>query len=105
MWNGGVGWSVVVVVELLEAVLGFLTDHVGYAVPVGAVALIIGGIWYGRELSSILIGAARWLRIASVVGGGLLLAGVAGVATGALSLDSGVVAQLLELLGSVAEGL
>ncbi|WP_276260577.1 hypothetical protein [Haloglomus litoreum] len=95
-----------VVVELLEAAVGFLFDQFGIGgVSVGAVALLLAGLWYSRELSSLLIGGARWLRIGSVVAGVLAIGAVAGIATGALSLDSGVVAQLLELLGSLAGGL
>ncbi|WP_276258132.1 hypothetical protein [Haloglomus litoreum] len=93
--------------ELVEAVLGFLAEHVGVelGVSISALALVIVGIWYGRELSTLLVGAARWVRIGSVVVGVVALVVIGGVTTGALSLDSGVVAQLLELLGSVAEGL
>lgn len=95
-----------VIVELLEAAVNFVFEQVGVTgVSVGAVALLLAAIWYGRELSGVLVGAARWLRIGSVVVGVLAIAAVAGIATGALSLDSGVVAQLLELLGSLADGL
>jgi hypothetical protein len=95
-----------VIVELLEAALSFLFDQFGVGgVSVGAVALIIGGIWYGHELSGILVGLARWLKIGSVLIGGLAALAVVGLATGAISLDSGVLAQLMELLGGFADGL
>jgi hypothetical protein len=95
-----------VVVELLEGVLSFLFGQFGVGgVSVGAVALLLAGIWYGRELSSIMVGVARWLRIGSVLVGGLAVLVVAGFATGAISLDSGVVGEALDLLGSIAEGL
>lgn len=43
--------------------------------------------------------------IGSVLIGGLAALAVAGVATGAVSVESGVLGQLFELLGAVAEGL
>jgi hypothetical protein len=96
----------VVILELLEAAVGFAFDQFGVGgVSVGAVALLLAAIWYGREAADLLLGAARWLKIGSVLLGGLGIAVVAALATGALSVDSGVLGQLLELLGSVAEGL
>jgi hypothetical protein len=96
----------VVVIELLEGLVGFLFDQFGIGgVSVGAVALLLAGIWYGREAADVLLGAARWLKIGSVLLGGLGIAVVAALATGALSVDSGVLGQLLELLGSLAAGL
>lgn len=94
-----------VIVELLEGIVHFAFEHLGVSgVSVGVVALLLAAIWYGRELSHVLLGAARWLRIWSVVIGVLAIGAVAAIATGAISLDSGVVAQLLELLGSLAGG-
>jgi hypothetical protein len=96
----------VVVIELLEGLVAFLFDQFGIGgVSVGAVALLLAAIWYGREAADVLLGAARWLKIGSVLIGVLGIAVVAGLATGALAVDSGVLGQLLELLGSVAEGL
>jgi hypothetical protein len=96
----------VVIVELLEGVLSFLFDQFGVGgVSVGAVALLLAGIWYGREAANLFVGVARWLKIASVLLGGLAVLAVVGVATGAVSVDSGVLGQLFELLGGFADGL
>jgi hypothetical protein len=96
----------VVIVELLEAALGWLFAQFGVGgVSVGAVALILAGIWYGREAANLFVGVARWLKIGSVLIGGLAALAVAGLATGAISLDNGVLGQLFELLGAVADSL
>jgi len=96
----------VVIVELLEGLVSFLFSEFGVGgVSAGAIALLVAGIWYGREAAGVLVGTARWLRIGSVLVGGLAVLAVAGIATGAIALDSGVVAQALELLAAVAETL
>lgn len=94
-----------VLVDLLEAALGAVAGHTDLALPVGAVALLLAGIYYSREISGWLVGAARWLRIASVLIGGVAALAVAGLATGAIALDSGVVGQTLDWLSGLAAGL
>lgn len=93
-----------VIYEIVKGALEAGASFLGWrGAPVVALALLAVGLWYSRELSGILIGIARWLRIGGVVVAGLAGLAVVGLATGWLSLDSGIVPALLELLAELAE--
>jgi hypothetical protein len=94
----------VVVYEVVEWLLGFIVDTVGMdlGVSVGALALVVVGIYYSREIARFLGGLARWVRVLSVVIGVIAAITVVGVTTGAISLESGIVPKIVEVLGAVA---
>jgi hypothetical protein len=96
----------VVVLELLEALVSWLFGTFGIGgVSAGAVALLIGVLWYSREVAGVLIGLARYIKIGSAVGVAIGVALVGGVAVGAISLETGVVADLLDLAASITEAI
>lgn len=95
-----------VVIELLEALVSWAFDSFGVGgVSAGAVAIVIGLLWYSREAAGIMVGLARYLKIGSVIGGLVAIGVIVGVAVGAVSVDSGILAELLELTGSIAEAI
>lgn len=92
-----------VIYEILKTGLDFAAGFVGWSgVPVAAVALILVGFWYSREAAGVLVGIARWLRIGGVLVAGLAGLLVLGIATGALSLDSGIVPRIVDIVSDLA---
>lgn len=92
-----------VIYELVKAIVDAAVGFAGWrGAPVAAVALIVVGFWYSREAAGLLVGIARWLRIGGVLVAGLAGLLVVGIATGALSLDSGLVPRIVRLVTDIA---
>jgi hypothetical protein len=93
-----------VVFELVRGALEWLSSVVGVNLDPAvllAIAGIVVGVYYAREIAGFLRVAATWIQIGTLVGAGLLLAAVLGVAGGYLSLDGGAVEAVLRQLGGV----
>lgn len=96
-----------VLVELLETVLGFVGGLVGLsAAQIGALAVMIAVLYYLYEFSDVLFRASRWTRVGVFVGAALTVAAIAGVASGVITLNSGlggVVSAVVEWLNGVMQ--
>ena len=91
-----------VLLDFVAGAVGWLVDLLGWrGVPVVAVAALLVGFHYVREGAGLLMTLSRWLRI-----GGLLVVGlagliIAGLSTGLLSVDSGLVPKILDVITEV----
>jgi len=87
-----------VVFELLRGAL----DLVGLdgTLAIG-IATVLVGVYYSRELARLLSRAAQVVSIAALILGGVGLAVVVGLATGWISIDGGLVGELLRLAGEI----
>jgi hypothetical protein len=91
-----------VLFEIVVNAVRWSVDTLGWrGIPVVAVAALLVGFHYVRESAGLLITLARWVRI-----GGLLVVGLSGiliigVSTGALSVDSGIVPKILDVITSL----
>jgi hypothetical protein len=100
--------SIVVLFELvkgaLEAVAGFVGIEVSTTILLALAAILVGA-YYAREVAGFLVSAARIIQIGGTVAALLLVLLVAGVGLGALTLDGGTVADVLRQLGSAVRSL
>ena len=83
---------------VLDAVLGFAGADVAAPIVAGGAALLVG-FHYSRELSGVLVSAARVVSIGSVVLFGVGVAVLVGVATGWISIDGGLLGDVLGGIG------
>jgi subtilisin family serine protease len=87
--------------SVLEVLLGAAGAEVATPIVAGIAALLVG-LHYSRELSALLVSAARIVSIGSVVLFGVGVAVLAGVATGWISIDGGILGDALRLVGELA---
>jgi hypothetical protein len=86
--------------SVLELVLGAAGADVATPIVAGGAALLVG-LHYSRELSGVLVSAARIVSIGSVVLFGVGVAVLVGVATGWISIDGGIVGDVLRGVGGL----
>jgi len=90
----------VILRELIAWALELLAGTLGVnGLAIGAVATASVALYYLREVSGAFVAVARWARMVSILGFGLLIALIAATALGLnLSDPSAIVAQLTEVL-------
>jgi hypothetical protein len=89
---------------VFEWVLGHLAGFVGLeGLAIGAVASLAVASYYAREVSGVLVVAARYLNVVTYLLLSLLVVLVVGTATGIVDLSAGgsVIGQLIRGLGAV----
>jgi len=91
----------VVVFEVVRSALGAVGVNGTLALGIAGVLV---GVYYSRELAGLLARTAQILSIAGILLGGVGLLLVIGLATGWIEIDSGLVGELLRLLGGIVGG-
>lgn len=97
-----------VLFELVKGALDTAAGVIGVEVSATillALAAILVGAYYAREVAGFLVSVAQVVQIGGTVAALLLVLLVVGVGLGALSLDGGTVADVLRQLGSAVRSL
>ncbi|ELZ23487.1 hypothetical protein C475_14478 [Halosimplex carlsbadense 2-9-1] len=87
--------------ELIAGALELVFDLVGInGVAIGALALVVAGLWYLREAAGAFVVLARYSRMLSIIGFVVLGLFVAGTATGVVEpgFVGSLANQIAELL-------
>lgn len=91
-----------VIFEVVAGALEWLFNLLGWrGVPVVAVAVLLVGFHYVREGAGLLMTLSRWVRVGGFIAVGLAGLLIVGITTGALSVDSGIVPKLLDVINEV----
>lgn len=84
----------------IDAALGFAGADVAGPIVAGGAALLVG-LHYSRELSGVLVSFARIVSISSAVLFGVGVLVLVGVATGWISIDGGLLGDVLGGIGQL----